>query len=293
MEMRGISIIVPVFNEKDVIVSVLEELEQSLLKITSNYEILVVNDYSTDGTSDMLKNSPVKITLLEHHCTLGYGAALKTGIKNVKYELIGIIDGDGTYSPQDIPGLVAQMKDCEMVIGARVGKDVAIPLLRRPAKWVLTQLASYLAGKNIPDLNSGLRVMKRKLIDTYFHLLPNGFSFTATITLAALVNGHEVRFHTIQYHPRHGESKFRPVRDTLEFLQLVIKTATYFDPLRVFLPLSITFFLLSFGVLFSTYLFFAQVADITSIILFVTGVQLLATGIIANLIVKRSEAQRQ
>ena len=195
MEMRGISIIVPVFNEKDVIVSVLEELEQSLLKITSNYEILVVHDYSTDGTSDMLKNSPVKITLLEHHCNLGYGAALKTGIKNVKYELIGIIGGDGTYSPQEIPGLVAQMKDCEMVIGARVGKDVAIPLLRRPAKWILTQLASYLAGKNIPDLNSGLRVMKRKLIDTYFHLLPNGFSFTATITLAALVNGHEVRFH--------------------------------------------------------------------------------------------------
>ncbi len=97
--------------------------------------------------------------------------------------------------PQEIPGLVAQMKDYEMVIGARVGKDVAIPLLRRPAKWILTQLASYLAGKKIPDLNSGLRVMKRKLIDTYFHLLPNGFSFTATITLAALVNGHKVRFH--------------------------------------------------------------------------------------------------
>ena len=129
----------------------LEELEQSLLKITSNYEILVVNGGSTDGTSDVLKNSPVKITLLEHPCNLGYGVALKTGIKNARYEYIGIIDGDGSYPPQEIPGLVAQMKDCEMAIGAKVGKDAAIPLIRRPVKWVLTQLASYLVRKEIPD----------------------------------------------------------------------------------------------------------------------------------------------
>jgi glycosyltransferase involved in cell wall biosynthesis len=283
--------IVPVFNEQDVADSILGELEQNLLKTTLNYEIIVVNDGSTDGTSDVLRNSSVKISLLEHPCNLGYGAALKTGIKNARYELIGIIDGDGTYPTQEIPGLVARMKDCEMAIGARVGKDAAIPLLRRPVKWVLTLLAGYLVRQRIPDLNSGLRIMKKELIDAYFHLLPNNFSFTATITLAALVNGHKVKFHPIQYHPRHGVSKFRPVRDTLEFLQVIIKTATYFDPLRTFMPLAISFFLLSLGVLLSTYFFLEQVADITSIILFVTGIHLLAIGVIADLIVTRGKGR--
>ncbi len=285
MEMRGISIIVPVFNEKDVIVSVLEELEQSLLKITSNYEILVVNDYSTDGTSDMLKNSPVKITLLEHRCNLGYGAALKTGIKNVKYELIGIIDGDGTYSPQEIPGLVAQMKDCEMVIGARVGKDVAIPLLRRPAKWVLTQLASYFAGKHIPDLNSGLRVMRKEAVVRHLNILPDGFSFTSTITIAMLADGNRVKYIPIDYSERVGRSKIRPFRDTMNFLQLIIMTIMYFNPLRVFVPVSM--FLLLLSVLCISYrILYHGGLGVTAIILFVAAIQLLAIGVLADLIIK-------
>ncbi len=133
--------------------------------------------------------------------------------------------------------------------------------------------------------------MKRELIDAYFHLLPDEFSFTATITLAALVNGHKVRFHPIQYHTRHEVSKFRPIRDTLEFLQLIIKTATYFDPLKVFVPLATTFFLLSLGVLVFTHFFLGQVADITSVVLFVTGIQLLAIGVIADLIVTRGKGR--
>lgn len=290
--MQGISVVIPVFNEKDIIVPVLEKLEYNLSKTTLNYEIIVVNDGSMDGTSGVLKDSPLKITLIEHPYNLGYGAALKTGIKNAKYGLIGIMDGDGSYSSQEIPELIAQMKDCEMVIGARVGKDAAIPLFRRPAKWILTKLASYLVGKRIADLNSGLRIMRKELINTYFHLLPNNFSFTATITIAALLNGHKVSFYPIQYHPRHGLSKFRPVKDTLEFLQLIIRTTTYFDPLRVFMPLAVTFFILSLGVLLFTYFFLEQVADITSIILFVTGIHLLSIGVIADLIVKRSVIER-
>ncbi|MDX1648481.1 MAG: glycosyltransferase family 2 protein, partial [Myxococcota bacterium] len=129
----------------------------------------------------------------------------------------------------------------DMVVGARVGENVAIPAVRRPAKWFLGRLASYLAGRPIPDLNSGLRAMRRDLVQRYEHILPSGFSFTTTITLAALCRDHLVRYETIDYHARLGDSKIRP-RHAFDFLLLIVRTIVYFNPLKVFLPLGALFF---------------------------------------------------
>jgi hypothetical protein len=123
-----------------------------------------------------------------------------------------------------------------MVVGARTGANVAVPLIRRPAKAFLRWLASYLSGRKLPDINSGLRLMRKDLIERYRHLLPSGFSFTTTITLAATCNGHSVEYVSIDYHKRLGSSKIRP-RHAYDFMLLILRTIVFFNPLKVFIPL--------------------------------------------------------
>jgi hypothetical protein len=147
------------------------------------------------------------------------------------------MDADGTYPSRLIPGLLARRDANEMVVGARNGALRAIPWIRRPAKWLLTQWASLLSGRRIPDLNSGLRVMRRDLVLRYMHLLPDGFSFTSTITLAMLANRHRVEYVTIDYLKREGKSKIRPIADTLNFARLILRTVMFFHPRRTLAPL--------------------------------------------------------
>ncbi len=123
-----------------------------------------------------------------------------------------------------------------MVVGSRTGKDVNIPFIRKPAKWFLNFLANYLSGTHIPDLNSGLRVLKKTLVERYFNILPSGFSFTTTITLAMSCNDYQVCYHPIDYYKRVGKSKIRPIH-AYYFLLLIIRTIVFFNPLKIFLPL--------------------------------------------------------
>ncbi|MDN3514982.1 MAG: glycosyltransferase family 2 protein [Candidatus Brocadia sp.] len=281
------SIIIPAYNEREGIPKVIESL-QSLKKSYGNgWEIIVVDDGSTDGTSEIVRNIR-DIVLIRHPFNRGYGAAIKTGIRHAKYNTIVISDADGTYPLHDIPRLLAQLSKNAMAVGARGNNDSNIPLTRRPAKWVLNKLANYLTGIKIPDLNSGLRAMKKDIIMKFVHLLPDGFSFTTTITLAMLTNDYAVEFVPIEYKMRSGRSKIRPIRDTLNFLQLIIRTVLYFDPLKIFLPISVFFFISSIAVLILSYLFTPKVMDITTVILFISGVQILAIGMIADLIDKRN-----
>ena len=166
----------------------------------------------------------------------GYGAALKLGIRHATYDWILITDADGTYPVESIPALLAAAERSEMVVGARLGASVSIPLARRPAKWFLTRLASYLAGQRLPDINSGLRLIRKSLVQRYEALLPDGFSFTTTITLSAACNGHPVEYVTIDYHARLGQSKIRP-RHAYDFTLLILRTIVFFNPLKVFIPL--------------------------------------------------------
>lgn len=236
----GFSVVIPAFNEEDGIVPALQELKEVLRAEMRPYEIIVVDDGSTDRTADRARSEDVVV--IQAPVNRGYGASLKTGIRAARYDILVITDADGTYPPESIPKLVDQTGTFEMVVGARVGEQVSIPLSRRPAKWFLGKLASYLAGQKIPDLNSGLRAMRRELVERYEHLLPSGFSFTTTITLSALCRDHLVQYETIDYHPRTGDSKIRP-RHAFDFLLLIIRTIVYFNPLKVFLPAGFIFFL--------------------------------------------------
>lgn len=286
--MEEVSVIIPAYNEKEGIARVIESLRLLKEKHGPLWEIIVVDDGSTDGTPEIVRNLE-DVILLQHPFNRGYGAAIKTGIRHAKYNTLIISDADGTYPINDIPKLIAQLPKNDMVIGARHINSSNIPLVRRPAKWMLNKLANYLTGIKIPDLNSGLRAMKKDIVLSYFHLLPDGFSFTTTITLAMLTNNYTVEFVPIEYKIRSGRSKIRPIRDTMNFIQLIIRTVLYFDPLKIFLPISVLFFISSIAVLILSYLFTPKVMDITTVILFISGVQILAIGMIADLIDKRNQ----
>jgi glycosyltransferase involved in cell wall biosynthesis len=230
---QNVSVIIPAFNEAEHVAGQVEAVRAVMERVGWGFEILVVDDGSEDATAAEAAATGVRV--LRHKRNKGYGAALKRGVAAAQFDWILITDADGTYPPEAIPKILERADDNDMVVGARTGKTVRIPLVRRPAKWFLRWLASYLAGRKLPDLNSGLRLMRKDLINRYVHLLPSGFSFTTTITLAAACNEHEVEYVPIDYHARLGASKIRPWH-AYEFTLLILRTIVFFNPLKVFIP---------------------------------------------------------
>lgn len=286
----GLSIVIPAYNEENGIGPVLTELRETLdsLDLGMPVEVVIVNDGSSDKTHAAIESHLDElIRLIDHPENRGYGASLKTGIRHAKYPWILITDADGTYPNEFIPDVLEHRDHHEMVVGARIGEKAHIPMLRRPPKWALRKLASTLSNQKIPDLNSGFRLMKRDVVEKYFNILPNGFSFTTTITLAMFSAGYNVRYVPINYHRREGKSKIRPIADTLNFLKLIIRTIVYFDPLRVFIPVAFAFFLSSIAVGFGSYFALGELMDVTTVVLFVTGVQMLAIGMLADMLNRR------
>jgi len=254
------------------------------------HEIIVVDDGSTDKTLEIVRSKGVKI--VRHDQNKGYGAALKSGIAKANYDLIAITDADGTYPASDIPILSKHINDdgydYAMVVGSRTGDHVKIPFLRKPAKWFLGQLANYLSESRIPDLNSGLRVFKRELVERFYDLLPDGFSFTTTITIAALTNGYQVKYVPINYYQRRGQSSIKPLRDFLGFVSLIVRLIVYFKPLNFFLPASLA--LLVVGLSKALIDFFHQnYFGVGSAIVILTAIQIGFLGLLADLILKRTK----
>ena len=234
------SVIVPCYNEEGAILDTVRTLRAKLKE--RNYELIVVDDGSTDTTPERLREeagTDTTLRVIRHSSNRGYGAALKTGIRRAKSELIVITDADGTYPNERIPELVDMAVDADMVVGARIADDVTYPFLRKIPKLFLSRYVSWLAGQDVPDMNSGFRVFRRSAVQRFMSILPNGFSFTTTITLAMLRNYDEVRFVPITYNARIGESKIRPIRDTLQFIQLITRTGMYFAPLRLLAPVAL------------------------------------------------------
>jgi glycosyltransferase involved in cell wall biosynthesis len=285
---RGITIIIPAYNEQNSISSVLAGIHNAMGDSLSLYEVIVVDDGSTDNTTAYVDQRQNR--LLRHSSNRGYGAALKTGIRHAHYELIAITDADGTYPNHRIPCLldVLTSNECDMVVGARTGEQVTIPPARRPAKWAITRLAEFVVGQPIPDLNSGLRVFQRDTIQKFLDLLPSGFSFTATITLAMLSNGYQVKYLPINYYPRVSRSKIRPLRDTLTFIGLILRIALYFAPLKIFIPFA--GFLLLLGLLWGAFskLVLGELADVSTMIVVMSAFQIGALGLLAELINRRT-----
>ena len=230
---RAVSIVIPAFNEGTHVAQQVRDVDAVMQRSGWVYEIIVVDDGSSDATASEADTTGARV--LRRPKNRGYGAALKLGVARAQHGYILITDADGTYPVEAIPALLGQAERHAMVVGARIGDNVAIPLVRRPAKAFIRALASYLSGEQIPDLNSGLRVMRKGLVQRYVHLLPDGFSFTTTITLASICNGHPVHYVPIDYHARLGESKIR-ARHAYDFTLLILRVIVFFNPLKVFIP---------------------------------------------------------
>lgn len=283
-ESRTVSVVVPAYNEEQGIGAFLDDLIGVLKGSTLQYEIIVVDDGSTDETTRVLEQYAEDVIPVRHPQNRGYGAALKSGIVRATYDTIVIIDADLTYPTQRIPELVGDIGEYDMVVGARTGQEVRIPALRRPAKWFLNVLASYLAEIKIPDLNSGLRAFKKTVAMAYFGILPNSFSFTTTITLSMLVDGFLVKYVPIDYRKRAGRSKIKP-SDAFNFLVLIIRTIMYFNPLRVFLPISLG--LLAIALLRVCYdIFILRNITDSSTLFVLSAVQIGLIGMVADLVVR-------
>ncbi len=281
-----ITVVIPCHNEEAAVAHTLANIQQVLDRHRLAHEIIVIDDGSTDGSAAVLARMGPGVRVIHNEANLGYGASLKQGFRHARAERVCIIDADGTYPAAAIPGLIDMVARgaCDMAVAARTGDNVAIPLIRRPAKWFLRKLANYVAGRPIPDINSGLRVFPRDVAINMSGILPDGFSLTTTITLAMLANGFVVEYTPIDYAKRQGRSKIHPIRDTLNFLQLTLKMALYFAPLKVFIPLSFFLLLAAMGWGSFTLLAFGQLADITTLLLMMTGVQVGAIGLLAEMV---------
>jgi glycosyltransferase involved in cell wall biosynthesis len=239
------TVVIPCYNEEQSIAQTIRSI-RAVLPSLEEHAIIVVDDGSTDGSAAVLsglERGDGNLRVVRHPRNRGYGAALKTGIEEADTEYVVITDADGTYPNERIPELVEIARQADMVVGARVDDDVVYPLIRKVPKAFLQIYASWLCGRKIPDLNSGLRVLRRSVVQRFLRILPDTFSFTTTITIALHTNGYDLRYIPISYAARVGKSKIRPIRDTLNFINLIVRTGTYFAPMRVFFPVSVLLFL--------------------------------------------------
>jgi glycosyltransferase involved in cell wall biosynthesis len=248
-----VSVVVPCFNEGGAVESTVRGLVDCLGDVDS-YELIFVDDGSMDETGsklEMLAQEYPALRVIRHPRNRGYGAALKSGIRQARGELIAITDADGTYPNERLPELIEQCRTGDMVVGSRTAEGVKYSKIRKIPKMFLRRYVSWLANQNIPDMNSGMRVFRREIALKYLSLFPDGFSFTTTITLVMIRNSYLVQFVPITYAKRVGNSKIQPIRDTLRFTQLITRTGMYFAPMRLLGPVALVVglaFLVSFGI---------------------------------------------
>ena len=226
-----VSIVIPAMNEEDSIAGVVGDLRAA----ASWHEVLVVDDGSRDETARRAEQAGARV--IRHPYNKGNGAAVKTGIRNAVGEFMLIVDGDGQHQAGDAVRIATRLGEYDLVIGARSAATQAT-LTRRAGNTLLNWLASYLTGRPIPDLTSGLRGARREHLREFLHLLPNGFSTPTTTTLAFIRAGYNVTFEPVDAAVRIGQSKLRVARDGAKFFLILLRVITIFSPLRIFVPLS-------------------------------------------------------
>ncbi len=273
----NVSIVIPAFNEENGLPDVLKNLRAWLQR---GAEIIVVDDGSTDDTARVASEGGARV--IRHRNNKGYGAALKVGIRAAEREIVVTFDADGQFDTNEIEKLVNALNDCDMAVGVRP-QGAGSPTLRKPGKWLLGKTANYLAQTDIPDLNCGFRALRVETAKRFLNLLPNGFSFTTTLTLAMFKDGYNVAYLPITVHPRTTGTSSVRVADGFSTLLLIIRIIALFDPLKVFLPASALLFLI--GILYSIFdsIAFARLNIAAgAVVLFVSAVMVFMFGILAD-----------
>ncbi len=282
---NSLSVIIPTYNEADNIGAIVKSVSVRLAEENIDGEILVVDDGSTDRSAENARQNGAVV--LSHPRNMGYGAALKTGIRKCGGEIVIFMDADGQHSCDDLIRIyqaLATQPVLDMVVGARDTESQQV-LSRAPGKKLLTMVANYLAGTDIPDLNSGLRAIRTKLALKYLAILPNTFSFTTTITLAFFKDGLNVDYLPITTKKRVGnKSTVKFFRDGMRTLLLIVRTMMLFSPLRIFLPMSLGLFLLAGAdFLFETLIVNQKISiSDTFILLSVSGILIFFFGLLAD-----------
>ncbi len=268
-----VSVVIPAYNEASVIARVVSDLAEA----AAWGEIIVVDDGSSDDTGERARQAGA--TLITHPYNKGNGAAVKSAIRRATGEFILIVDGDGQHRAEDAVRLTTRLGQYDLVIGARSSSTQASGA-RRLGNRLLNGLASYLTGRTIPDLTSGLRAAKRTYLREFIHVLPNGFSTPSTTTLAFIKAGYNVAFEPIEAQPRVGESKIRFVSDGASFFLILLKVVTIFSPLSIFAPVSLAAFTLGVG--YGLWIATQMHVTNTSVLLIVLAVIIFLVGLVSE-----------
>jgi glycosyltransferase involved in cell wall biosynthesis len=287
-----VTVVLPCYNEQDHVIDEVERITKALDNSPLSYELLAIDDKSTDNTLAVLQEALPRfphMRLMPFRRNGGSGTARRIGTAEAAGRIVVWTDADMTYPNERIPEFVQYLHentDVDQVVGARTTEQGTHKFLRVPAKWVIRRFAEYLSGTKIPDLNSGLRAFRRDVSLPYLRLLPPGFSCVTTITLSFLSNQHTVDYLPIDYAQRAGTSKFHFVRDAYRYILQVLRMVMYFNPLKVLMPLALT--LLTVGSVKGVVDLFRYSFRITtnSILLVVTGLIIAAVALLADLIVR-------
>ena len=280
-----VSVVLPVYNEVGHLEAEVARVRAGLDASEFTYEILVVDDGSTDGSAELARQLD-GVRVVQFGQNRGSGAVRRVGTQLARGDVVVWTDVDMTYPNDRIPELVRALGDHDQVVGARTSEQGTKRLLRTPAKWVLRQLAIRLAGQPIPDLNSGFRAFRRDVAHQFLHLLPDGFSCVTTITLSFLTNGYSVGYVPIDYAPRAGESKFHWRTDTRKYLLQIVRMTLMYEPLRVFGAPGLLLLLLGLGKATYDAISDPVTIAINTILVLVMAVLILLVGLLSDLVVR-------
>lgn len=284
-----VSVVLPVYNEKGHLREEIQRIRVALDASSYTYEIIVVDDASNDGSElELPKIEGIK--LIRHRENQGSGGARRTGTTAARGRVVVWTDVDMTYPNDLIPELVREMEGYDHIVGARRTEEGTHKLVRTPAKWLIRKLASYLSDTDIKDLNSGLRAFRRDVAMQYVHQLPKGFSCVTTLTMSFLGNGYRLKFYPIDYFPRAGRSKFHWLRDTRRYILQVIRMTLSYNPLKVFLPLGLTLFLLGVAKLIVDWTTRDFRLSANTLLIFFAAIQVVTIGLLADLVVRATKS---
>jgi glycosyltransferase involved in cell wall biosynthesis len=283
-----VTVVLPCYNERDHVELETKRIRAALEAAGLTYELLCIDDGSTDGTREVLQGiEGIRTILLPRN--QGSGTARRIGTQQARGRVVVWTDADMTYPNERIPELVAELDDTyDQVVGARRTEAGTYRLARVPAKWAICKLASFLTSTDIPDLNSGLRAFKRSVAEPYLRLLPSGFSCVTTITLAFLSNGHQVKYVPVDYFKRAGRSKFHPFKDAYNYLIQVLRMVMYFNPLRVLMPVALTLLAATFAKAGVDLVVHELRVTGSTVLVGLAAFNIMATALLADLVVRRT-----